>query len=240
MRSAPLAILIALAFASPALAQAGQQTQTLSVTGTGEAELKPDFARLLVAVETQGDTVGKAVDANRSSSEDVLNRIQGLGIRKEDIRTETFQVFETPTRTDKNGNEIKVPKFTASHHLRITTHDLGSVGRLAGEILASSNMLFQSVSFGLDRQEEGEDQARRAAVNDAKRQAQVYADAAAVGLGRILEIRDGTAQPYEAGIELRRGIAAAPKAAGDAPIVPPETLRYTASVNLVWDISPKP
>ena len=215
MQALPAA-LAALALAFPALiAGARAQDQAphpasfprpavLSVSGTGEAELKPDFARLLVSVETQGDTVEKVVDANRASSEDVLGRIQALGIRKDDIRTENFQVFQTPTRTDRNGNEVKVPRFTAQHRLRVTTRDLAGVGRLAGGILASPNMLFQSVSFELDRPQAGGDEARRAAVRDARRQAELYAETAGVVLGRILEIRDGSARPYDPPREMRR------------------------------------
>jgi uncharacterized protein YggE len=244
MRIAHLAALVVFAVASPVDAQdarpAGQsRPATISVSGTGEAELKPDFAHLFIAVETQADTVPKAVEANRASTEEVLARIQGLGIKKDDIRTENFQVFQTPPRTDRLGNEVKVPKFTANHRLRIKTRDLDGVGRLAGEVLASSNMLFQSVIFGLDRQEEGGDAARRAAVSDAKRQAQVYADAAGVRLGRLLEIRDGSAQSYEPRGEML-AMGARAKTADAVPIVPPATLRYMASVQLVWEIDATP
>ncbi|WP_194164592.1 SIMPL domain-containing protein [Microvirga thermotolerans] len=238
MRLAVLAACAAL-LASPALAEdPSPPTATVSVMGSGEAQLKPDFARLFVAVETQGDTVGKVVEANRASSEEVLARLSALGVKKEDIRTENFQVFQTPPRVDGMGKEVKAPKFTANHRLRITTRDLDGVGRLAGEIMASPNMLFQSVSFGLDRQEEGGDEARRAAVRDARRQAELYAQAAGVTLGRLLEIRDGSAQPYEPPREMR---AMAMKAGGPAeeiPIVPPATLRYTSHVQMVWEIAP--
>ncbi|WP_162559492.1 SIMPL domain-containing protein [Microvirga sp. 17 mud 1-3] len=241
MRLAALAACAAL-LATPALADnTSPPTPTLSVMGSGEAQLKPDFARLFVAVETQGDTVGKVVEANRTSSEEVLARLQSLGIKKEDIRTENFQVFQTPPRMDNTGKEMKVPKFTANHRLRITTRDLDGVGRLAGEVLASPNMLFQSVTFGLDKQEEGGDEARRAAVRDAKRQAELYAQTAGVTLGRILTIRDGSAQPYEppqGGFRMQAMKAASP--AEDIPIVPPATLRYTSTIQMVWEIAPKP
>jgi uncharacterized protein YggE len=245
MRLLSASALAAVLLVSPAIAQdpaaRGPRPATISVSGTGEAELKPDFARVFVLVETQGDTVAKTVDQNRTSSEEVLARIQGLGIKKDDIRTENFQVFQTPPRADRNGNEIKQPKFTAHHRLRITTRDLGGVGRLAGEILASPNMLFQSVSFGLDRQEEGGDEARRAAVRDARRQAELYAEASGVSLGRILEIRDGSAQPYmerNDGMMRMQAMKAAP--AEEVPIVPPATLRYTSGIQMVWEIAPKP
>jgi uncharacterized protein YggE len=238
-----LAALAALSLASPAFAQApAQRSATISIMGTGEAELKPDFATMVVLVETEGDTVPKVVAANKTSSDTAIARIEALGVRKDDVRTLNFQVFETPARTDKNGNEIKVPKFTAQHRLRVKVTDLEGVGRIAGEILSGSNMLFQSVSFGLNRQEEGGDAARRAAVKDARRQAELYADAAGVALGKLMEIRDGSAQPYAAEYaDASRMRAMAPKAAPmEAPIVPPATLRFTSNVQMVWEIAERP
>lgn len=237
MRLVLAAALAALAFSPAAHAQTPPpRPATISVMGTGEAELKPDFARIFVTVATQADTVAQAAGANGAATERVLARIQGLGIRKEDIQTANFQVFRTP-QVGPDGREAKVPRFSANHQLRITTRDLDGVGRLAGEILASGDMTFQSVSFGLDRQDEGGDKAREAAVRDARRQAQVYAAAAGVSLGRLLEIRDGSAQPFEPGPEMRMQVAAA-RGAEQVPLVPPATIRYTASVQLVWEMAP--
>ena len=240
MRLAVAAALAALTLASPALAQPlPPRPPTISVMGTGEAELKPDFARINVTVATQGETIAQATGANNTATERVLARIQGLGIKREDIRTANFQVFQTPQQVGPDGKEVKTPKFSAHHRLQITTRDLDGVGRLAGEILASGDMTFQSVTFGLDRQEEGGDKAREAAVRDARRQAEVYATAAGVGLGRLIEIRDGSAQPFEPQPDMRMSMAMA-KGAESVPIVPPATIRYTANVQLVWEMAPKP
>ena len=97
-------------------------------------------------------------------------------------------------------------------------------------------MMFQSLSWGLDKQEEGADEARRAAVRDARRQAEVYAEAAQVKLGRLLEIRDGTARPFEPDMPMPMRMAA--KAPEAVPIVPPATVRYRADVQMVWEIAP--
>ena len=241
--AAPLAFAAALGLATPVLAQQAPAPRqpTISVMGTGEAELKPDFATIVVMVETEGDTVPKVVADNKTSSDAAIARIEALGVKKDDVRTQNFQVFETPIRTDKNGAEIKVPKFTAQHRLRIKITDLDGVGRIAGEILAGRNMLFQSVSFGLNRQEEGGDAARRAAVKDARRQAELYAEAAGVGLGKLLTISDGSAQPYAAEFDNSTQMRTMAKAAPmEAPIVPPATLRYTANIQMTWEIAERP
>lgn len=242
MRLTLAAALAALALASPALAQApAPREPTISVMGTGEAELKPDFARILVSVETEGKTVAQAASANNAATERVLARIEGLGVKKEDIRTANFQVFQTPENQERTNREKAAPTFSARHQLQITTRDLDGVGRLAGEILASGDMTFQSVRFGLDRQEEGADRAREAAVRDARRQAEVYAKAAGVSLGRLIEIRDGSAQPFDPQPEMGVRMRMAASAPGEAvPIVPPATIRYHANVQLVWEMAPQP
>lgn len=241
MRLVLAAALAALALTFPAFAQTNDAPRqpTISVMGTGEVELKPDFARIYVTVATQADTVAQAASANRAATERVLARIESLGIKREDIRTANFQVFQTPSPPERLSREKEPPAFSAHHQLRITTRDLDGVGRLAGEILASGDMTFQSVSFGLDRQEEGKDKAREAAVRDARRQAEVYAAAAGVGLGRLLEIRDGSVHAFEPQPAMRMEMAMA-KSAESVPIVPPATLRYTANVHLVWEMAARP
>lgn len=235
---------LALGLAAPALAQTPAPHQpTISVMGTGEAELKPDFANLFVSVQTEAPTVAQTSAANSAATERVLARIQSLGIKREDIQTVNFQVFKIEPPLDKVSLGTKdkdALKFGATHQLRIKTRDLDGVGKLAGEILASGDMTFQSVSFGLDRQEEGGDKARETAVRDAKRQAEVYANAAGVALGRLIEIRDGSAQVFEPRPEMRMAMAKGGSADVAMPIVPPATIRYTASVQLVWEMAQKP
>jgi uncharacterized protein len=238
MRTTATAALAAILMSAPAPAQEPQpRAATLAVVGTGEAELKPDFARILVAVGTQADTVAQAVEANRTASERVLARIQALGIKREDIWTANFQVFQTPPQIGRDGREQRVPRFTARHQLRVISRDVDGIGRLAGEILASGDMTFQSLSWGLDRQDEGADEARRGAVRDARRQAEVYAEAAGVRLGRLIELREGAVHvpgAPESDMTARMSANSAP----ELPIVPPATVRYDASVQLVFEIVP--
>ena len=75
-------------------------------------------------------------------------------------------------------------------------------------------------------------QARRAAMVDAREQAGAYADAGELKLVEIIEITDGEATPMENGV-------------ADLPmprfvqIIPPATVAFTASVNVTWRIAPR-
>jgi uncharacterized protein YggE len=235
-----LGLLAALSVSAPALAQEQEppRSPTIVMTGSGEVELKPDFARIHVAAETRAKTVAQAVDANRTASERVLARLQAIGVKREDIQTANFQVFrvEEPSEPGPRGERSAAVEFVARHQLRLTTRDLSEIGRLTGELMASGDMTFQSIAWGLDRPQEAGDEARKAAVRDARRQAEVYAEAAGAKLGRLREIRDASARAYgseESDMPLKMSMA---RAAPALPIMPPAVVRYGANVQMVWDL----
>lgn len=90
-----------------------------------------------------------------------------------------------------------------------------------------------SVRFYVLNERAALNQARRAAMLDAREQAQAYAEPVDLKLGQIIAITDGEAQPSggEADLPARRA---------DRPytvqIVPPATLEFTATVNVTWRI----
>lgn len=223
--------------AAPALSQTPPRPATINVTGSGEAELKPDLARVQILVSTPADTLQQAVDLNRAATDRVLGKLQAIGVKREDIRTINLQTFPTPPRYGNDGREIRAPRYTANHQLRIVTRDIEGVGKLAGEITTIEGVSFQSLTWALDKKDEGMDIARRGAVQDARRQAELYAEAAGVKLGRLIEIRDGVAHPYGGGRE-EAPMAMAARSSEPVPVVPPATLSYTATIQMVWEIAP--
>ncbi len=236
MRLAVLAAIALLAAAAlPAAAQM-PSTPSIGVVGTGEVERVPDFARIFISVTNQADSIGEAVAANNAATERALERLAESGVAREDILTSNFQVFETPERRNNDGTVRPQPAYTASHQLRVVSRDIDKVGELAGEVLALEGMTFQSIAWGLDRSEEAQDEARRLAVADARRQAGVLAEAARVELGQIRQIADahvsiGPRPEMDNAMMMRAASAAA------VPIVPPAFVRYTASVRLEWEIA---
>ncbi|WP_029029985.1 SIMPL domain-containing protein [Salinarimonas rosea] len=241
--AAPLAALaVALALASPvaygptpAMAQeAPASAGRIAVTGTGEVERAPDFARVFVSVTNRGDSVAVVLEANRTASDEALAAIEARGVAREDVQTVNFQVFETPEEYDRNGEPRPVEPFTATHQLMVVLRDTDAVGAFAGEILALDAITFQSIAWGLERSEEAQDEAMRRAVADARRQAQVLADAAGITLGAIRRIGDGHVgggpQP-----EMDRAMMRAASAPA-VPIVPPARITFTAQIGMEWAI----
>lgn len=222
--------------ASPAPAQeAAAPAGRISVVGHAEIEREPDFARVHVSVTNRAATVAEALEANRAATEAALAAVETRGIDRDDVRTINFQVFETPQEFGRDGEPRRdLPPYTATHALQIVLRDVTAVGAFAGEILALDAMTFQAIAWGLERSEEAEEEAMRLAVADARRQAEVLAEAAGVTLGAIRRIGDGMVDGG-LGPEMDRMMMRA-SAAPAVPIVPPARLSFTARIGMEWVI----
>jgi uncharacterized protein YggE len=77
------------------------------------------------------------------------------------------------------------------------------------------------------------DDARRAAVRNARRQAEVYAGAAGVALGEILEMTEGAAGGLGSEAALRMP-------APNVQLTPPATIPFRAAITIKRRIRPKP
>ncbi|MGY6569546.1 MAG: SIMPL domain-containing protein [Salinarimonas sp.] len=237
-RAAALAwMAIAVAFLALApQARAEDRAGVVAVTGSGSIERAPDYAQIHVTVTTAAPQVPEAVDANNARTQEVLARLEAIGVAREDITTASFQVYATPENRRLDDAPRPEPGFTAEHRLRIESRDIDGIGALTGDILALGALTFQSISFHLDSSQEAEEEALRRAVADARRQAEILADATGARLGAVRMIGD----PGVSG----RGFQAQPmsamrmEGASAVPIVPPTSLRFEAQVRIEWELGP--
>ena len=217
-------------------ARAENRAGVVAVTGSGSIERAPEYAQIHVTVTTAAPQVPEAVDANNARTQEVLARLEAIGVAREDIRTASFQVYATPNNRRMDDAQRPEPGFTVDHRLRIESRDIDGIGALAGDILALGALTFQSISFHLDSSDEAEEEALRRAVADARRQAEILADATGARLGAVRMIGD----PGVSG----RGLQAQPMAAmrmegaSAVPIVPPSTLHFEAQVRIEWELGP--
>lgn len=213
---------------------------SIVVSGVGEATMKPEIARIIIAVSTIDESVPKASAANRETSNKVIVKIQALNIKPEDVKTQNFQVsrFYEPNRKVSSSGASDSGRFEANHQLQVVLRDIDSVGRIIGNLLTINDLTLQSVTWDINTPISGDDKARTAAVADARHRAEIYATAADVKLGRLVAIRDGSSR----GAPFSDNMRVATMAKGgdpSVPILPPATVTFNASVQMVWEILPK-
>jgi len=110
----------------------------------------------------------------------------------------------------------------------LKTKNVAATDEIVTKIAGTGLFEIHNLRFALDDDAKALDEARRNAVLDARHRAEIYAEAAGVKLGDIVEISDSE----------RRFLMPMKQAgyARDMAVTPPETLDVNASVTMTWRI----
>jgi uncharacterized protein len=144
----------------------------------------------------------------------VLDAVSGFGVDRRDMRTSLVGLGPVTDYSAERGP--RVTGYQLTNTVEVTVRDLASAGGVIDAGLSAGASSLDGLEFRLADAAPAEDQARRAAVEDARTRAGSLADAARVTLGPVAGIVEGTrpAPEFEHG-----GIAGlALKAGGDTPI----------------------
>lgn len=220
----------------PALAQApsAPPARTLSVDGSAEMHIAPDTALVTTGVTTEGDTAAAALVANSAALAKVIAAIRAFGVEPKDLQTSTLSLTpryyrpEKPTAADRP----RIIGYTASNEVTARVHDLDKLGDLLDKVTLAGANRIDGIAFAVANQEGLLDEARRKAVADAKRKADLYAAAGGFTLGRIMTLSEESAPSF-------RPLMARAAPAPAAVAVPVEAGEATLSVrvHVVWSLA---
>ena len=214
---------------------AGQNTRTLSVSGSGEALLAPDIAYIYVGVHTENPTAAEAVEENTAQTETLMQAIRDFGIDPKDIRTTNFSIYPMDRFDPATGMPSGEKVYAVDNTVYVTVRDLTKLGDLLDTAVQAGANNINSVQFDVAEKDEALKQARAEAVKDAEAQAQSLAQAAGLSLGEIQSISFFDVQPYPLFDGKGGGGMAAEAAAAAIPIQPGQ-LTFTVSVNVTYEL----
>ncbi len=167
-------------------------TRTASVTGVGKATLTPDMATVRVGVRSEHRDVGRAVEQNIRTAQAVYDAVKALGVEDKDLQTSNFRVYQTTTGPSNNPRQV----FVVENTVIITVRNLDDLGAIIAAALNAGANQVDDLSFGASNYEQALDEARRQALEDAKAQAQLMAEALGMRLGPPRRVSfGGGAQP---------------------------------------------
>lgn len=229
-----------LAFAAPALAQEAPPRPTLHVSGQSDVNVAPDIAEVRLGVVTEAKDAQSAVKDNSEAVAALIEVLGGLGIEKRDMQTSDFAVeprYVYPERPPRDGEAPEAPRivgYQVRNSLLVRVRTIERLGEVLDKAVGTGSNQINGIAFTSSEHEEMLIEARRQAIGQARRKAELYAEAAGVRLGPILTISE-TPQPrpipYAARTQmLREDAAAVPIEAGE--------LTIQASIDIVWEIEP--
>jgi uncharacterized protein len=196
LRAAAFAFVFA---AAPALAQSpqGQAADArIVVTGEGQIGAAPDYAAISAGVVSRAKTAGDAAEANAKSMAAIINALTDAGIARNDIQTAQYSlqpVYAAP----QPGSEQKLTGFSVSNRLNVKIRDIGKTGAILDKLVAAGATDIGNVEYLHSNSLALLDQARQAAIADARRKAELYAKAAGLTLGVVAFVSEdsGVAPP---------------------------------------------
>jgi uncharacterized protein len=226
-----VALLVALA-ASACVAVAPndgapRRASTITVAGSGTVSATPDQAEITIGVVTQASTAAQALAANSQAMERLLQSLGNLGIGPRDIQTTNISV-SPQRRAPKEGQPPEITGYEVSNQVRVKVRDLARLGQVLDRQVSQGANLVYGIHFGLQEPAPLLDEARKRAMADARRRADLYAAAAGLKVGRVLSVQEAGVAPPGPGPAPRIAMSAAiPVAPGEQEIQASVTVTFT-------------
>ena len=107
--------LLALFVFKPANMSSGN---TVTVQGVSEIKVMPDLVTVYFTIETKGNTSAEATKANNDIYDDLVEEMILAGFEKEDIKTQSFNVYPY-TYWDDKERKSKTDGYRAMHYLKV-------------------------------------------------------------------------------------------------------------------------
>ena len=236
------AALVAAALLSAAVPLAAQEANpsarrpTLAVTGEGVVTAAPDLARFSVGVVSAAKTAREALDGNTAAVAETIAVVKGAGVEARDIATAGFSVQPQYAAPKQGSNEPpRIVGYEVHNTVSVRLRELSKLGALLDEVVTRGANQIGGIDFDLAEPAKLEEEARVAAVKDARRQADLMAEAAGLRVVRVLTLAEETG-----GLSpMPRMMAAAPMAKRDSVPVEAGETEVRARVAAVFEIEPR-
>ncbi len=178
--------------AQPAPATAASGTR-LDVVATGEVTRVPDIGRINAGVVTQAPTAVEAIRQNAARMEQVRAALARAGVAPRDIQTSTINL-----QPDYRYAENQPPQligYRASNEVNVRFREIAESGRILDALVAEGANQINGPNLGIDRPEAALDEARVAALANARARAELYARAMNMRVRRVLLVSESGAVP---------------------------------------------
>lgn len=241
MRLMKAAALMALAatLAAPlnAAAQEAQVTvpavqgTLLSVNAEGLSEGRPDMAIVNLGVTTEGRTAAAALAENAQRMQALIQALRRAGVAERDIQTSNVSVY--PQQVYGEGQAPRITGYQANNSVTAKVRNIDSTGRVIDAAVAAGGNTVNGVSFTYQDPDAQLDAARRDAIAEARRRAELYANALGMRVHRIVAVTEGGGYAPIVPVAMER--MAAQDGAASTPVAPGQ-IETRASVGVTFEL----
>ncbi|MDO5614491.1 MAG: SIMPL domain-containing protein [Paracoccus sp. (in: a-proteobacteria)] len=209
-------------------AMMAQHAPRLTVLGEGQAAVQPDLAVVSLGVTSQADTAAAAMADNSTQQAAVIEALQGQGIEARDIQTSGLSLSAMMDYSE--GRAPAITGYQAQNMVTVRVREVARLGEMLDALVQAGANEVQGISFQREDAQDAADDARASAVTEARRRAEVLAQAAGMRLGPVVSLRDVAAATGPQPMMMARA-----ESAGSVPVQAGE-LTITAQVEMVFSM----
>lgn len=203
--------------------------RTISVSGTGHADVAPDVAILSLGVTSDGPTARESLDKNNKAMTAVIESLKTLGFGVTDMQTTGLSLS---AQYDYNTQPARLTGYQAVNGVTLRVKDVGRLGEILDLVVSAGANQVNGLTFDVADKGKALSDARLKAVADARAKADLMAGAAGASVGRVLSIAEGyISNPGPVPVQTMRA-----EAASTVPIASGQ-VGLEAQVNIVYELN---
>jgi uncharacterized protein len=158
------------------------------VVGEAEVSAEPDMAEIQVGVVTLAASPGEALQANNAAVQKLFETLEGRKVPKKDMQTSGFSVSPDFKRGPRGQQLTEIVGYRVRNQVSLKIRQLAILGELLNDLVKDGANQVHGVSLSVSDSSRILDTAREKAIADARRKAEIYANAAGVKAGKVRRI----------------------------------------------------
>ena len=217
----------------PALADELPNGPHVVTSGTASVDAVPDIAKLAIEVNVSAKDAASAKKQADDRVAQYLTFLQQSGIEKKDINAANLRT--QPEYEYLKDGKTQLKGYIAVRQVDVTLRKLDKMNELLDGALKAGLNEIRSVSLGVANPESYKDKARKAAIDDAVRQAKLLAEGFSSKLGPVYSVRYHVSNYQPAPmVRMMKADAAPPVSAQDT--YDQQTIQFDDQVDVVFEL----
>lgn len=181
------------------LEPASQAVAQVSFSGEGKVLAKPDIAKFVFTIISDGEALLKVQEENTFHSNRVVEFLKKSGIEERDIKTSSYNIQPQYSSSrpcplggscSDSGKRPKILGYQVGNAFEVKIRALEKSGDIISGVVSAGANEVGNLEFNIDNEEILREEARSLAISDAKKKAAVLAKQLGVRLGRIVSFSE--------------------------------------------------
>lgn len=220
----------------------------ISFSAEGKVLAKPDIAKIVIGIITQGEKAETVQKENNEKMEEVIAFVKKQGVAEDDIKTTSYTLtpqydynwcHEAQETTYRISCPPKIVGYQLSQGATIKIRDFEKINTIIGGLSEKGVNQISNVSFEIDDPEAYKNEARIQALNKIEERAKILSAKTNIRLGKIINISEGSSiYPIYRTLETEKAMAGSAEDSAVSSQAPIEsgTEEISITLNVIYEL----